>query len=47
MTLMLIKYQSLKKKNMVDIICLNALLGIMIMVLLTIIFRAFTNDWIY
>ena len=34
MILMLIKYQSLKKNNMVNIIHLNTLLGIMIMVLL-------------
>ena len=31
---MLVKYESLKKKHMVNIICLNTLLGIMIMMLL-------------
>ena len=34
MILMLIKYQSVKKKHMVNIINLNTLLGIMIMMLL-------------
>ena len=34
MILMLIKYQSLKKNNMANIIHLNTLLGIMIMMLL-------------